>query len=127
MPIQLKNRDRLPTSDYQTVSVLGLDIPVTTDLPFGAQVELLDLQARHTDGEFGQVEYLLRIFCVFTRRLPKGEQVRYEWLAQQNLEADEVADLMRGTLELLNALQAKSAGGSGNARKKKTESSTPSS
>lgn len=119
MPIQLRNRDKLPATDFQTVSVLGLEIPVTTDLPFGAQVELLDLQSQHADGQFGQVEYLLRIFCVFTRRLPKSEHVRYEWLAQQRLEAEEVTELMQGTLTLLNALQAKQAdGGAGNAPKK---------
>jgi len=127
MPIQLKNRDRLPATDFETVNVLGLELPITNELPFGAQVELLDLQSRHTEGEFGQVEYLLRIFCVFTRRLAKTEHVRYEWLAQQSLEAEEVAELMTGTLKLLTALQEKQAGGAGNAPKKVRKTSTPSS
>jgi hypothetical protein len=106
MPIQLKNRDSIPKSDYATVNILGLDIPLTDQLPFGAQVELIDLQAQHADGAFGQYEYLMRIFCVFTRRLPKGEQVRYEWLAAQDLEADEVTQLVTGTLQLLTHQQA---------------------
>ena len=101
MPIKLKHQNVIPKSDYETVSVLGLEVPLTKDLPFGAQVELLDLQTRHEQHEFGQLEYLLRIFCVFTRRLPKGEHVRYEWLATQKLEADEVTELVNGTLALL--------------------------
>jgi hypothetical protein len=105
VPITLKNRHALPTNDYDTVKVLGLDIPLTKDLPFGAQVEVLDLQGRYESGDFGQVEYLMRLFCVFTRRLAKAEHVRYDWLAQQSLEADEVAELMSGTLALLNALK----------------------
>ena len=124
MPIKLKNRDSLPASDYETVSILGLDVPLTRDLPFGAQVELLDLQQRFNEGDFGQLEYVLRLFCVFTRRLPKAEHVRYEWLAAQSLDADEIAELMSGTLRLLGFLQVE--GDSGNAPKRRAKgSSTP--
>ena len=121
MPIQLKNRAALPQQDYQTVTVLGLEIPLTGDLPFGAQIELLDLQSRHEAGEFGQFEYLLRLFCVFTARLPKAERVRYEWLANQHLEATEVAELMQGTLALLTHQHSASKGEAeeGNAPKPK--------
>jgi len=118
MPLKLKNMHKVPSTDYETVKVLGLEIPLTRDLPFGAQVELLDMQARHEQGEFGQLEYLLRTFCVFTRRLPKGEQVRYEWLARQELEADEVTELVNGTLALLQAQGAQEDEASGNAPKK---------
>ena len=110
MPIRLKNQHVIPARDYETVSVLGLDIPLTNELPFGAQVELLDLQTQHEAGAFGQFEYLLRIFCVFTARLPKGERVRYDWLARQSLEADEVTELMNGTLALLSHQQRASEG-----------------
>lgn len=110
MPIRLKHRDLIPKTDYETVSVLGLEIPLTNELPFGAQVELLDLQSQHESGAFGQFEYLMRIFCVFTARLPKGERVRYEWLARQSLEADEVTELMNGTLALLTHQQKVSEG-----------------
>ena len=119
MPIKLKHQNVIPKSDYETVSVLGLDVPLTKELPFGAQVELLDLQTRHDQHEFGQLEYLLRIFCVFTARLPKNERVRYEWLASQKLEPEEVTDLMNGTLALLNHQQSDESGVvSGNALKK---------
>ena len=129
MPIKLKNKDVIPNRDYETVNVLGLEIPLTSDLPFGAQVELLDLQGQHEAGQFGQFEYLLRIFCVFTSRLPKAERVRYDWLARQNLEADEVTELMNGTLALLSH-QQKVSEGDPNASKpapkgKKTANSTP--
>ena len=119
MPIKLKHQNVIPKSDYETVSILGLDVPLTKELPFGAQVELLDLQTRHEQNEFGQLEYLLRIFCVFTARLPKNERVRYEWLASQKLEPEEVTDLMNGTLALLNHQQSDESGVvSGNALKK---------
>lgn len=119
MPIRLKNRDVIPSSDYDEVEVLNLKIPLTRDLPFGAQVELLDLQQRHEAGEFGQFEFLMRIFCVFTRRLAKNEHVRYDWLARQSLEAEEVAELTNGTMALLNALQEQAEGDGGNAPKPK--------
>ena len=118
MPIKLKHQNVIPKSDYETVSILGLDVPLTKELPFGAQVELLDLQTRHGQNEFGQLEYLLRIFCVFTARLPKSERVRYEWLASQKLEPEEVTDLMNGTLALLNHQQQGDEVVSGNAPKK---------
>jgi hypothetical protein len=38
MPIRLKNKDVIPSRDYETVNVLGLEIPLTNELPFGAQV-----------------------------------------------------------------------------------------
>ena len=101
MPIKLKHQNVIPRRDYDTVSILGLEVPLTKELPFGAQVELLDLRTRHEQNEFGQVEYFLRIFCVFTSRLPKSERVRYEWLASQKLEPEEATDLMNGTLALL--------------------------
>jgi hypothetical protein len=47
---------------------------------------------------------------VFTARLPKAERVRYDWLARQNLDADEVAELMTGTLALLTHQQKASEG-----------------
>ena len=114
MPIKLKNKDVIPSRDYETTTVLGLDIPLTGKLPYGAQVELIDLQARHEAGEFGQFEYLMRLFCVFTLRLPKAEHVRWEWLARQDLEANEVQELTEGTLALLTH-QQKASAGEGNA------------
>lgn len=109
MPIKLKNRDVIPNRDFETITILGLDIPLTGKLPYGGQVELIDLQARHEAGEFGQFEYLMRLFCVFTLRLPKAEHVRWEWLARQDLEATEVQELTEGTLALLTHQQKVSA------------------
>lgn len=109
MPIKLKNRDVIPSRDYETLTILGLDIPLTGKLPYGGQVELIDLQSRHEAGEFGQFEYLMRLFCVFTLRLPKAEHVRWEWLARQDLEASEVQELTEGTLALLTHQQKASA------------------
>ena len=115
MPIKLKNKDVIPSRDYETATILGLDIPLTGKLPYGAQVELIDLQARHEVGDFGHFEYLMRLFCVFTLRLPKNEHVRWDWLARQDLEADEVKELTEGTLALLTHQQTVSAG-EGNVR-----------
>lgn len=125
MPIKLKNTTSIPNREYDTVKVLGLEIPLTDSLPFGAQVEMIDLQQRHEAGEFGQFEFLMRLFCMFTRRLPKSEWVRYDWLAQQALEPLEMTELMEGTLALLNNMRAatpdadEGEGGGGNAPKPK--------
>lgn len=105
MGIKLRNANVIPTRDYETVEVLGLEIPLTKKLPYGAQVELIDLQNRFADGDFGQFEYLMRVFCVFTLRLPAREHVRWAWLAAQDLEADEVTALVEGTLKLLTHQQ----------------------
>lgn len=107
MPIKLKNLNVLPTTDFDTIKVLGLDLPLRDRLAFGAQVEVLDLQNRYQAGDMGEYEYLMRLFCVFTHALPKGERVRYDWLANQDLTAEEVAELTAGTLALLNALNTK--------------------
>ena len=105
MPIVLKNRGGLPKGDAETVDVLGLSIPITTDLPFGGQVELMDLQAAFEAEKVGQVEFLMRTFCLFTWRLPKRERVTYEWLSRQQLDADEVTEITAATLQLLNGLK----------------------
>lgn len=108
MSLKLKNRNVLPL-DTETITILGLDIPLTDRLPFGAQVAILDLQNRRDEGELGNFEFLMRVFCLFTLRLPKNQQVKYDWLAQQNLEADEVAELTSGTMRLMQALNTPSA------------------
>ena len=120
MGIKLKNANVIPTRDYETITVLGLDIPLTKKLPYGAQVELIDLQNRHENGEFGQFEFLMRVFCVFTLRLPAREHVRWPWLAAQDLEADEVTELVEGTLKLLTHQQERpeTDGDEGNAPKR---------
>lgn len=105
MSIRLKNANVLPQRDVETVEVLGLELPLRDRLSFGAQVEVIDLQSRYASGDMGEFEYLMRLFCVFTRSLPKPQQVRFDWLARQHLEADEVAELTSGTLQLLNALR----------------------
>jgi hypothetical protein len=120
MPITLKNANAIPSRDYETVTVLGLEIPKTSKLPYGAQVELIDLQTRYEAGEFGHFEYLMRLFCVFTLRLPKAEHVRWDWLARQDIEAEEVTQLVQGTLALLEAIRSEGEAGSGNAPKKRT-------
>ena len=119
MGIKLKNANVIPNRDYETVEVLGLDIPLTRKLPYGAQVELIDLQNRFEAGEFGQFEFLMRVFCVFTLRLPARDHVRWSWLAAQDLEADEVTELVEGTLKLLTHQQEAPAveGDEGNAPK----------
>lgn len=106
MPIKIKH-SAAPQQDYETVKILGLEIPLTHDLPFGGQVELLDLQTRFDEGEIGQFEFLMRLFCTFTKRLPKREWVRYEWLAQQRLEADEMSELVNGVKDLLDHFSTK--------------------
>jgi len=103
--IKLKNANVLPLAGFETITVLGLEIPLRDRLAFGAQVEVIDLQNKYMAGDIGEFEYLMRLFCVFTRALPKTQQVRFEWLAQQQLEADEVAELTSGTLRLLNAIR----------------------
>jgi len=105
MTIRLKNANVLPQRDVETVEILGLELPLKDRLSFGAQVEVIDLQSKYQAGDIGEFEYLMRLFCVFTRSLPKPQQVRFDWLARQHLEADEVAELTTGTLQLLNALR----------------------
>jgi hypothetical protein len=118
MPIKLKHRDVLPREGQETVHILGLDIPLGGDLPFGAQIELLDLVQRNEDGKVGQFEFLMRLFCLYTRRLPKREQVEYAWLAQQHLDADEVTELTQGVVALLKpTLDAALESDEGNAGK----------
>lgn len=104
MSIRLKNTNVLPQGDVDTVEILGLELPLRDRLSFGAQVEVIDLQNKYQAGDLGEFEYLMRLFCVFTHALPKPQRVRYEWLAQQHLEAEEVAELTTGTLALLNAI-----------------------
>lgn len=108
MTIRLKNANVLPRDDVETVTILGLELPLRDRLSFGAQVEVIDLQNKYQAGDLGEFEYLMRLFCVFTRSLPKPQRVRYDWLAAQHLEADEVAELTSGTLQLLNALKSES-------------------
>ena len=126
MPLKLKNRDALPKNDSETVHILGLDVPTEGDLPFGGQVELIDLQNRFDAHEFGQFEYLLRVFCVFTRRMSKNDRVRYDQLAEAHLEPEEMAELVTGTLKLLEARRADAGEDAGNALTIPMESSTPS-
>lgn len=109
MTLKLKNANVLPLT-YETITILGLEVPLTDRLPFGAQVALLDLQAKRDAGDLGNFEFLMRTFCLFTLRLPKSRQVQYEWLSRQDLEADEVTELTEGTVRLLNALSAPQAG-----------------
>lgn len=118
MPIILKNREALPKVDVDTVEVLGLSIPITNTLPFGGQVELMDLQRAYEAGEVGQVEFMMRCFCLFTWRLPKHEHVRYDWLARQDLEQDEIAEMMTATLTLLNGYRDGEEGNSPKASQK---------
>ena len=130
MPIKLKNRDLIRNPNPETIHVLGLDIPTEGDLPFGAQVELMDLNQRREDGLVGGAEFILRVFCLMTTRLPKRDQVKYEWLAEQHLEAGEMTELMEGVNALLLAPAQKrildeDAGDEGNApTPKKRASST---
>lgn len=106
MPIKLKNRVSLPKADAETIEVLGLDIPLTGDLPFGGQIELFDLQTAYDEGAVGKLEFLMRVFCIFTWRLAKHEHVKYDWLSRQKLESEELAELTTGTLKLLEAMRA---------------------
>ena len=110
MSLKLKNRNVLPL-EHETITVLGLDIPLTNRLPFGAQVAIHDLQTKKHEDEIGNFEFLMRVFCLFTLRLPKARQVKYEWLSQQDLEADEVQELTEGTVRLLAALNTGSDDG----------------
>lgn len=110
MTIRLKNANVLPQRDVETVEILGLELPLRDRLSFGAQVEVIDLQSKYQSGDIGEFEYLMRLFCVFTRVLPKPQQVRFDWLARQQLEAEEVAELTSGTLQLLNALRSDEGG-----------------
>lgn len=121
MPIVLKNRSKLPPADVETVTVLGLEIPLTDSLPFGAQVELYDLQAAKDAGEMGQFEFMLRLLCIYTRRLPRSEWLKYSWLEQQTLDAEEMAELVTGLNALINyqAAAREVAVGEGKAAKKK--------
>lgn len=121
MPLKLRNADVLPPTEAETITVLGLEIPLTDSLPFGAQVEVFDLQQRLDAGEVGQFEYLVRVFCLFTKRLPKREWVRYDDLARQHLHPEDIAELTEGTLKLLAALRGPDGDevGEGNAPKRK--------
>lgn len=118
MPLQLKNRGALPKTSVETVDVLGLSIPITDTLPFGGQVELMDLQLAYEAGDVGRVEFMMRAFCLFTWRLPKHEHVRYEQIAREDLEQDEIAEIMTATLTLLEGFKT-DGGGEGNAPKPK--------
>lgn len=124
MPLKLRNANVLPPTEAETVTVLGLEIPLTDSLPFGAQVEVFDLQQRYNAGEVGQYEFLVRVFCLFTKRLPKDEWVRYDDLGQKYLHQDDIAELTEGTLKLLAALRGPDSDegdevGEGNAPKRK--------
>ncbi len=127
MPIKIKNANVIPSRDYETITILGLELPITGVLPFGGQTELIDLKARNEAGEFGDFEFLMRLFCTYTMRLPKREWVRYAWLSQQNLEADEIRELVEGTVILMNGGEKPTedqapAGDEGNAEEPATES-----
>ena len=118
MGIKLRNANVIPTRDYETVEVLGLKIPLTKKLPYGAQVELIDLQNRYEEGEFGKIEFFMRVFCTFTLRLPPRDHVKWSWLAQQDLEDDEARELMDGTFKLLEFQKpAETEGDEGNVPK----------
>jgi len=105
VPIKLRNSNIIPRQDVETVRVLELDIPLTGDLPFGAQVEWFDLMTAHDEGKVGGLQFMMRAFCLFTRRLPKREWVSYDWLATQRIDDDEMADLFQGVAALMNALK----------------------
>lgn len=129
MSLKLKNANVLPLS-HETITILGLEVPLTDRLPFGAQVEILDLNAKLDEGEIGRLEWLMRVFCVFTMRLPKPKRVKYDWLAQQDLEPDEIEALTTGTMQLLQALKTdtpepKEDGAEGNAPKAKRKATKP--
>lgn len=123
MSLKLKNANVLPL-EHETINVLGLDIPITKRLPFGAQVEILDLSSKRDEGEIGNFEFLMRTFCLFTRRLPKRDRVDYAWLSSQDLEPDEIAAIVAATTQLLAAFSGGDDDeevGEGNAPKPKRE------
>lgn len=111
MPIKLKNANVLPRTDVETVAILGLNIPLAGDLPFGAQVEWFDLVQAREEGKVGVAEFMMRALCLFTRRLPKREWVSYDWLAQQRLETDEMTELFEGIARLMEGLKPETVEG----------------
>lgn len=104
MAIKLREVSKLPTDNAETVSVLGLEIPVGGSLPLGAQAQWTDLLAEYESGRVGAVEFMLRSFCLYTWRLPKHERVNYSWLSQQELHPDDITELMKGVTALQQAM-----------------------
>ena len=101
MGIKLKNMDKVPDASFETVDVLGLSIPKTSKLPFGATVQYIDLVSKRDAGLVGSSEFYFRLFCLFTWRLPRDQRVTYEWLSDQRLEKEEIEDIVRATNQLL--------------------------
>lgn len=101
MSIKLKNMDKTLKDSFESVDVLNLSIPKTYTLPFGATVQYMDLVSARDEGRMGDSEFYFRLFCLFTWRLPKGQRVSYDWLADQDLDPAEVEEIVRATNELL--------------------------
>lgn len=104
MSIKLREVEKLPTTDSEVVTILGLDIPVKGSLPLGAQVKWTDLLSKYENNEIGAVEFMLESFCLYTWRLPQHERVKYSWLSQQNLHPDDISELMAGVAKLQQAM-----------------------
>ena len=138
MPVTFKDTSKLtPVTDaVEHVKVeldltpikLDLSIPKSSSLPFGLMTELFVLQNKRLNEEIGQSEYFLKLFCLFTQRLPTNEHVSYS--ALKNLTFPEgvegmreqmqlVATLMQSVNQLLGALNL--GGGEGKAPKEKAK------
>lgn len=104
MPIKLRQVEKLPTDNAETVSILGLEIPVGGSLPLGAQAQWTDLLAEYDSGRVGAVEFMLKSFCLYTWRLGKHERINYAWLSQQELHPDDITELMQGVTALQKAM-----------------------
>jgi hypothetical protein len=106
MPIKIKNANAVLPTSTGYVEAVGLKIPKTDRLPYKARLELLSIvhaiDAKQDNPLVGHIDMMLRIFCLFTTRLPRREWVDYEWLAEQDLEQEEMAQILEATQELLS-------------------------
>lgn len=127
MPIKLRDRDALPIRDRKTVHALGLDIPLTGDIPLGAQVEMMDLQADLAEKKIGKWEFTLRAFCLLTRRMPKRDWITYDQVSEEIRHPEDQAEVLQAVNKLIFGLMEDKAeadaddgsGDTGNAPKAK--------
>lgn len=136
MPVTFKDTSKLTKTsdavDHVEVKLdlspiaLDLSIPKLPSLPFGLMTEMFVLQSQRTNEEIGQAEYFLKLFCLFTHRLPANERVDFS--ALKNLQFPDGVEGMQEQMQLVNALTRAtselskalnlSVGGEGKAKKK---------
>lgn len=118
MPLVLKNAAALAPKTSETVEAVGIVIPV---YPYLTTAEKLTF-ASLTDDPTSPL-FVLRAFSVFTEwRCPPEDHVKFEDLAQADMEEDEIAAVAAAVSRLFAATKenAPEGGEEGKAKGKKS-------